>query len=424
MSTKCFLGVGSNLGERLENLEKAAQALRGTTEVRYLRVSPIVENPALVPEGASEEWRKPFLNAAIEIEWLGNARELLMLLKKTEQELGRVQSSRWAPRVIDLDLLLFGEQQVKEHDFVVPHAGLWDRSFVLSPLKHLAPSLIAPLQNQSILAKSRKLSDQLPLWMGILNLTPDSFSDGSTLASSADLEKRLEIFDQENVQILDLGAESTRPGAHVLSPEEEWCRLKPALELVRERYRDKLFKPFLSVDTYHAEVAIQAYEMGADIINDVSGCQEPEMLSFLSRSSCQYVLMHSLSVPANPKITLDSLNPVEEIYRWAERKLEVFNKANIHLDRIYFDPGIGFAKTASQSQTLVREIETFLKLPVRLLVGHSRKSFLGRWGEKQASNRDAETLGTSLKLAQKGVDVLRVHVADLHQKAFRAFQEA
>src|SRR5262249_11372872 len=138
------------------------------------------------------------------------------------------------------------------------------------------------------LKASRALPAPVPLWMGILNLTPDSFSDGGELGNIAELERRLDAFDAENTQILDFGAESTRPGATQLTSQEEWSRLKPALELARRRFSGRIFKPWISVDTYHAETAEHAIEFGADVINDVSGLASDRMLDVLSDSACQY----------------------------------------------------------------------------------------------------------------------------------------
>jgi len=421
---KCFIGLGSNLGDRRANLENAAKALSQATEAKLLRASPIVETPALVPEGASEGWRKSFLNAVIEIEWLAPPGELLKCLKKTETELGRETAARWAPRLIDLDLLTFGNQTVEEENLRIPHPEIYNRQFVLAPLKHLAPSLKIPGHTQSVLERSRSLHDSLPLWMGVLNLTPDSFSDGNAIESPEKFGRQVDAFDRDNTQILDLGAESTRPGAVSLSPCEEWNRLAPTLELVFEKFRSRIFRPWISVDTYHPETAAKALSLGVNIINDVSGLASPAMLGVLKESACQYVLMHSLTVPADPSVRLDEKNPIQAIKEWTLRKLEQLNHAGVNFDRVIFDPGVGFGKTAEQSLLLIRQIHRFSDLPVRVLVGHSRKSFLNHWEKRDPSDRDFETLGISLKLADKGVDILRVHKPDIHQRTFRTFREA
>lgn len=420
---KCFVGLGSNLGERRKNLENAARSLAGVADAKLLRASPLVETPALVPKGAPKDWRKAFLNAVVEIEWLGTPRELLQCLKNIEDTYGRELAPRWAPRRIDLDLLTFADQSIDEKDLLVPHPEIWNRQFVLAPLKHLAPSLKIPGCPQTVLERCRVLDHPLPLWMGILNLTPDSFSDGKDLTDPEKLEIQLQAFDQENVQILDFGAESTRPGATPISATEEWRRLAPALERVCEKTRGQIFRPWISVDTYHCETVVKALAMGVDMINDVSGLMSPAMLELLQGSDCQYVLMHSLSIPADPNLKMEAESPVQGIKEWICAKLEQLSSVGVNLDRVIVDPGIGFGKTPEQSLQVLQQIHQILDLPVRVLTGHSRKSFLSHWGWRQAFERDAETLGVSLKLAEKGVDILRVHTPDTHQRTFRVFRE-
>lgn len=424
----CTLGIGTNLGDRRANLEGAVRLLLASADVSLLRTSPVFESPALVPEGAPPDWHLPFLNAVIELDWRGSAPELLACLKKIERDSGRAPSERWAPRVLDLDILTFANEQISIDGLRIPHPEIANRSFVLGPFSHLQPSLKIPGLEKPLLALARETPDPLPLWMGILNITPDSFSDGGALASETALTSRLNEWEKENVAILDFGAESTRPGAEILSPEEEWRRLEPALVKARERYQGRHFRPWLSVDTYHAPTAKKALALGAEIVNDVSGLRDPSILEALkAHPLSQYVLMHSLTVPADPKTHLrESSDPVAEILDWARIQLDRISAAGISLDRVLFDPGIGFNKTARQSLECLQRINEFFALPVRLLVGHSRKSFLHSSPEihapAQARERDWETLGVSLQLAERGVPVIRVHDPDHHQRALRALR--
>lgn len=421
----CFIGIGTNLGDRHKNLETAAQALKALPSVSRLRASPVFETPALVLEGAPDAWRIPYLNAVLEMEWKGSAEDLLAALKKIERDIGRGDAPRWSPRVIDLDILLFGEDVIDTPSLRVPHAGLWDRAFVLGPLKHLSPSLRPSQRLQTLLQRAREIRDQTPLWMGILNLTPDSFSDGGDLASVADLEKRITESEAAGVQIFDLGAESTRPGARVLSPDEEWARLETALLLLKERYAHRIFRPLISVDTRYAATAARALDAGVDMINDVSGLADPAMLELLQGSTCEYVLMHSLSVPADKTIVLnETCDPVEDVHAWARRKLDHLVKNGVARERIVFDPGLGFGKTPMQSLALLRGIERFFDLGTRILVGHSRKSFMTLWHRPDAKDREPESVGLSLRLASQGVDILRVHDISTHARAWRAWQES
>ncbi|MGZ3737708.1 MAG: 2-amino-4-hydroxy-6-hydroxymethyldihydropteridine diphosphokinase, partial [Bdellovibrionota bacterium] len=171
---KCFVGLGANLGDRSANLEGAVAALSARGGVSRIRTSPVFQTPALVPPGAPDSWKLPFLNAAIELEWSGSPQELLRALKETEEKLGRAAAPTWAPRLIDLDLLACEGAVVEEPSCKVPHPALPGRAFVLDPLKHLVPLARLPSFSLTLLEQSRRLASRSPLWMAILNLTPDS----------------------------------------------------------------------------------------------------------------------------------------------------------------------------------------------------------------------------------------------------------
>ena len=419
-----FIGLGSNLGDRLANLEAAAVRLQGISS-GVIQVSPVFETRPLLPPEAPPAWNIPFLNAVITLQCDLAPPDLLQRLKAIEAELGRLEAPHWAPRVIDLDLLADGGLTMQEPACFVPHPGLADRAFVLAPLKHLAASMTPPGFTGTVLARSRQLAEQLPLWCGVFNFTPDSFSDGGQLDIKSDFVQRVEEYERNFIQMFDLGGQSTRPGAAPVREAEEWDRLRLPLEYLSDRYARRFFKPWISVDTFHTSTAAKALAYGATLINDVSGMADPAMLDLLRGSTCQYVLMHSLGVPADPKRTLAAeCDPVVEIRRWALDRLEQFEKSGIALDRIVFDPGIGFGKTAAQSIEILRRIDEFMDLPVRLMVGHSRKSFMNLWGRKEAGERDAASIGISLRLAARGADILRVHEAALHAQAYGAFVEA
>lgn len=421
---KCYVALGSNLNDRLSNLETAAQRLRAVSK-HHFRVSPIYVTTALTPSQAPESWKLSYFNAVIEMEWSDSATSLLELLKKIERDLGRSFAERWAPRLIDLDLVLFGNQIIQQENLQIPHASMWDRFFVLGPFKHLAPSMIVPGKSQTVLARARALLDQQPQWMGILNLTPDSFSDGGTFNHVPTLQNKIDDYSNGFIGMIDLGAESTRPGAAFVSPVEEWQRLEQALLFSQRQKAERIFYPRISIDTRHAQTAQWALHAGADWINDVSGANDAEMMSVIAQNSCDYVFMHSLSVPADPKRTLsDQCDPVLEIKDWALQKIGQLQDAGIHLDRLIFDPGLGFGKTPLQSLTIARRIHEFNDLPVRILVGHSRKSFLNLLNQKPAMDRDWESIGLSIQMGLKGVDILRVHEAQHHARVFSAFQEA
>lgn len=407
--------MGSSVGERQAKLEQAALALKEISSNQKIRFSPIYETPALLPEGAPESWNVPYLNLVAEIEWSGPPTELLKMLKQVEVSLGRVQAPRWAPRVLDLDVLLFGNEVLNQENLKVPHPGLSTRSFQLDPLKDLTASICIPGHSKSVATEARALETHRCLVMGIVNLTPDSFSDGRMHESTASIEATIRRMDSLGVQYIDLGAESTRPGATLVSTEEEWRRLEPALTFWRSHFEGVSLRTKLSIDTTKAKIAERALFYGVDCINDVSGLSDPEMLPLLKEHDCDFVLMHSLSVPADQSVTFrDEVDPIAELKQWLQQKLEMLDHHKIRLERVIFDPGIGFGKTPKQAAQILERIDEFKELPIRILVGHSRKSFL-QMGEKHL--RDQATLSWSLKLA-RNVDVLRVHDVESHVRAF------
>ncbi|HET7607706.1 MAG TPA: dihydropteroate synthase, partial [Gammaproteobacteria bacterium] len=262
----------------------------------------------------------------------------------------------------------------------------------------------------------------LPLWMGIVNLTPDSFSDGGELVDDAAVEARVAKLVGDGAEIIDLGAESTRPGAAPLTVDEEWARLEPALGRLVDRYSHSLLRPRLSVDTYHDETARRALALGADIVNDVSGLTTPAMIGLAATSGAEFVAMHNLGVPADKARTLPANeDPTAAVERWLEERLREWERAGIDASRIVFDPGVGFGKNALQSLRVLRNVERLHRFGLRLLVGHSRKSFMHHVATTDRLDRDLFTVGASLRLAAAGVDILRVHNVAAHAGAYRGW---
>lgn len=406
---KVFLGIGSNLEPRKQTIVKALAELSliGPLE----KISPVYETPALLPQEAPALWNRPFLNLVVQMKFSGNPPTLLNHLKTIEKKLGRKDREKWAPRSIDLDILLFGNKSFSSPELQIPHPELEKRAFVLDPLKDILPSFIL---------KARRHKNHAPLWMAVVNLTPDSFSDGGRFADEKSFSQIVESYEKMSVAIIDLGAESTRPGAAGISPDKEWTRLKPFLEKFYHLYDKQKLKPLISVDTRHVKTAKAALKLGAHILNDVSGLRDPEMLSLLKDSEASYILTHSLDVPVNPKNVLKE-DPLKALCDWLDEKLEILEKHHISLNRIFFDPGIGFGKNSHQSLTILKNLKVFHPYPIRLLIGHSRKSFMKDFSFEEAHLRDPETLGISMGLIQQGVDVLRVHNPEIHIRAFRGW---
>jgi dihydropteroate synthase len=254
--------------------------------------------------------------------------------------------------------------------------------------------------------------------VGIINITPDSFSDGGSCISVSDALQQLDTLIHSGIHVLDIGAESTRPNATTLSAKQEWQRLDGVLEPLISKC--KKHNILVSLDTRHSENAAKAIELGVSWINDVTGANDPEMIRLVSQAnqSIRLVVMHHLGVPVDKKKTIaPHLDPVDVVLNWAKQKIASLAVAGIKKERIIIDPGIGFGKTANQSWALIRNVEQLRTLGVDVLVGHSRKSFLTDLCGDDFQARDAGTLAVSLYLASKSVEYIRIHNAQSHQYA-------
>lgn len=253
--------------------------------------------------------------------------------------------------------------------------------------------------------------------VGILNLTPDSFSDGGAYVTPDAAVAAANAMIADGVSVIDIGAESTRPGAKALSTQEEWQRLSPVLPALVEACKGKAA---LSLDTYHAGNAARGLALGVNWINDVSGFTSPAMVEAVRDAPCGLVVMHSLRVPADSGAVLPAgADAVEVFTRFAEERVNALLDAGIAQERIILDPGIGFGKTHAQNLALIRAAGPLRSMGIPLLYGHSRKSFFAQFSNAPAQERDTLTVLTSLFLAGWGIDYLRVHNTRLHAEAMR-----
>ncbi len=246
---------------------------------------------------------------------------------------------------------------------------------------------------------------RLPLVMGILNVTPDSFSDGGRhrrvdVAVAAALQMQA-----DGAAIIDIGGESTRPYSDVVDCQEEIARVLPVIE----QLSGQLTIP-ISVDTSKAEVAKRALDAGAEIINDVTGLEgDPSMGELARERGVGVCVMHMRGTPQTMQDDPRYEDVVAEIERYLQERLRCCERIGIRRDRVCLDPGIGFGKTHQHNLMLLRATRRFVQLGSPLLIGHSRKGFIGnRIGDKNA-DRTAGTLGVSLAMAVAGAQVIRVH---------------
>jgi dihydropteroate synthase len=245
--------------------------------------------------------------------------------------------------------------------------------------------------------------------MGILNVTPDSFSDGGEFDSLERALAQATAMVHQGVDILDIGGESTRPGSRAVSEPEELQRVLPVIQALRTR---PLFdKTPISVDTMKAAVARAAIEAGADFVNDVSGgMADPEMLAVVADLGCPIVLMHMRGTPNTMQQMTEYGDVVQEVRDRLEELVNQAVAAGVLRDRIAIDPGIGFAKTARQNLPLLRQLAQFQTLGCPVLVGVSRKSFIGAILDRpDPKDRLWGTAAACTAAIAGGADILRVH---------------
>ncbi|KAJ3339685.1 trifunctional dihydropteroate synthetase [Gonapodya sp. JEL0774] len=427
-----YLGIGTNIGNRSCNIHRALHHLN--QKCRVLDTSFLYETSPMY-----EADQPNFLNCAVKISTTLSPLALLAYLKTIERELGREATKRNGPRVIDLDILLFDHSHIQEIDLVVPHEAMAERDFVLRPLCDIAPSLVHPTlkrtirdllsslyshpssEGGSVMRRVTPVRDSLWSWgaqsptriMGIINVTPDSFSDGGDRLVPEIAGKAAWRMAEDGADIIDVGGVSTRPNADEPSEEEELARVVPAVRAIRAA---GVVLP-ISVDTFRARVAREALAAGADLINDVSsGEWDPEIATVLAQMSAPICLMHTRG---NPR-TMTSLTQygddlVGDIRRELSKRVAVMVASGVPRWNVVVDPGIGFAKTGDHNLEILRrlpdltapgsELEGF---PV--LVGASRKGFIGKLTEqKDPKLRGWGTAATSVAAVAGGAGVIRVH---------------
>jgi dihydropteroate synthase len=258
-----------------------------------------------------------------------------------------------------------------------------------------------------------------PLLMGIVNVTPDSFSDGGQFLDRRAAVAHALRLAEEGAEILDIGGESTRPYAAPVGEAEELARVVPVISQIRQH----LPAAVLSIDTSKAAVAKVAIEMGAEIINDITGLTgDPAMIELARTSGAGVCAMHMQGTPATMQDNPFYDDVVEEIYMYLCQRRDALLASGIQGERICLDPGIGFGKTHQHNLTLMAHCERFHELGCPLLVGHSRKGFIGKVLGDKETDRTNGTIGGALALARQGVQVLRVHDVPAVREALLLFE--
>ena len=290
---------------------------------------------------------------------------------------------------------------------------------------HLLPASEVPEQALERLTAPRAaiagLSFEAPQLMGILNVTPDSFSDGGenydasvAIAHAADMQA-------QGASIIDVGGESTRPGAEEVAIDEELRRTAPVIEAIRAASGVPI-----SIDTRKAPVAQAAHEAGADLINDVAGFTfDPDLAPFAAKAGLPICVMHAQGTPDIMQVDPRYDNVALDVYDYLEGRISALEAAGIPRSRIITDPGIGFGKTLEHNLTLLQHLALFHSLGCPMLLGASRKRFIGTiGGTEEARHRAPGSIAVALAGVAQGVQMLRVHDVRETAEALRLWQAA
>jgi len=242
--------------------------------------------------------------------------------------------------------------------------------------------------------------------MGVLNVTPDSFSDGGLFADADAAVEHARRMVGDGVDIIDIGGESTRPGSDPVSPEDEIARVAPVIK----RISNELDAP-ISIDTYKSAVAREALDNGACIVNDISGAAfDPEMPALVARRRSPVILMHMRGTPKDMQLNTDYGDVVVEVIGFLRDRITAMKRAGVDERLLMVDPGIGFAKTVSQNLEILRRLDEFAVLGRPVLVGTSRKSTIGKvLGDLSVDQRLEGTAATVAVSIANGADIIRVH---------------
>ncbi|KAI5956509.1 FOL1 [Candida jiufengensis] len=498
---EAFIAFGSNVGNQIQNLNKSLVLLKQHDISVEATSSLYVSKPMYFLD------QPDFLNGVIKVTFKNHSpQDLLKILKDIEySHLQREKEIENGPRSIDLDILLYDNVQLNTPDLIIPHKSMLERTFVLQPLcELLPPDQIHPIsaepfhehlkqlllnEQDSDLQKDSKLLQINPiprlstkenilkfdqinyqsptLIMGILNMTPDSFSDAGKYYNS-ELEKvvvEVERLINEGAQIIDIGGVSTRPGSIEPPEDEEIARVLPLVEKIRSSSNPKVANVLISIDTYRSEVARRCLLAGADIINDISmGKYDDKIFKVVAEFGCPYIMNHTRGTPKtmssltkyepnknddliefsiDPKTGQEEINLKPELTNLLngvsrELSLQILKAfaSGVKKWQIILDPGVGFAKNLEQNLGLIRNASFFKKYSIQInepienssilqnkhsylsfngmsvLVGTSRKKFLGTLigqTENLPAERILATAATTTACIEQHTDILRVH---------------
>ena len=419
-----IIGLGTNIGNKLSNLRYAVKLLNNIKYINIVKLSKIYTSPALLKIHSPKSWNKDFFNMAIHIEITKDLHILLKDIQKIEIIMGReCNHLTWSPRIIDLDILASQNTLITTKHLTVPHKELLKRSFALIPLLELTPTWQHPkYKDLDLEVLCRQFLDIKPTYfriygsriMGIVNLTQESMSG---LKNKNDLTIEAvtnEIINLVNngAEIIDIGAESTRPNAAPLMANEEWKILEPIikqLDYIKNK-EELLLIPEISIDTYHNTTIRNLQAFNIDYINNIYSQDTTELKKALYDFSGKYIFMHNLG-RAGLKYIKNSDSALEHVINFYKEQYTKLINFGLEKSQLIYDLGFGFGKKNHHILELIHNIKTIRKfIDIPILAGHSRKSsVMPSTSHLSPIERDLETAMMSKYLSDQGINILRVH---------------
>jgi 2-amino-4-hydroxy-6-hydroxymethyldihydropteridine diphosphokinase/dihydropteroate synthase len=391
-----YIALGSNLENRLDNLRLAISALSKFVDIKFM--SHVIETEAMLLPNSPRNWDRPFYNIAIACESACDPFDLLSKIKELEKRIGRnLKDPTWSPRIIDMDIIFYENIEINSENLQIPHPGVKNRNFLQYLLREIGCEI--PDSIKLNLDEYKPLNNLVlyPKLVGIVNVTPDSFSDGGNYAEVDKAEAQARKLYNDGATLIEFGAQSTRPGYVEISPCEEICRVGEVLERCSDI-------DCLCIDSYFDEVIKYAIEKH-DIkwINDQNSNLRADTLKLIADNNTKLVIMlHGNDIC------------------WFERRIKELENFGIVKENILIDPGIGFGKTKHENIKMIRNINKLKEFGCEIYFGHSRKSFITLFSDVEAKCRDIETIAVSDLAANAEVDYLRVHNIKDHMRFFVA----
>ncbi len=381
-------------------------------------------NPHLVTELEKEMDRIGVSNDGIEI--MGKKGEFFkirvdniplkgaLLLKQEALAAGMECALPWCTTALSCEntsAILFGTRR----QFEILLEKMKRQPFKGRELSNEIDECIENLEKKNFIIQARDYKIEIPPFkiMGILNVTPDSFSDGGKYLSVEKAVAQAHRMVEEGADIIDIGGESSRPFSEPVSEEEEMKRVLPVIEALEE------LKVPISVDTYKPGVAEEALKRGASMVNDIFGLRNEGMADVVRDYDAAVVIMHMKGEPKNMQMDPSYEDTVGEIMRFFRERIEYAKRKGINEDRIIIDPGIGFGKRVEDNLMIIRSIESFKCLGVPILMGTSRKSFIGKILDLNVEERLEGTIATNVISLMHGANIFRVHDVKENKRALK-----